>query len=417
MKSIFRNSFIKNVATLVAGTSIAQLIPILISPILTRIYSPEDFGLYAILIAISSICAIGSCLRYEYSIVQEKDDMSAIVLLRLSIYVCLISSLIILLLCIFFKSYISNFFGIDRLEDIILLAPLIVLLLGLFKALNLYAVRTEKYKSISLSNIYQSSSLGIGQITLKNSQFGLIYGYIFGHLVGLISLFYKILIFEKRIIKLKVSFLEIKKMAAKYYKLPLFSTPAAVADSMTIQIPILLIVKFFSETVAGFYSLTFRVLNLPATFLSQGIAQPFLKKISQMDNTTNEQLLFILKVCIGLFGIISPFVIIIWLYGEDLFSFVFGSDWKVAGEYSRIIIFAVAARFIVSPLSVVFTIDKNIKIGAIWQYLYLITLTSTLLIFSKESIYVFLIAFTVHEILLYFIYLLMILKVSLPIRT
>ena len=90
MRSLIENSFIKNVVTLVAGTSIAQLIPILISPILTRIYSPEDFGLYAILIAISSICAIGSCLRYESAIVQEKDSNNAIVLLRLSVYVCLI---------------------------------------------------------------------------------------------------------------------------------------------------------------------------------------------------------------------------------------------------------------------------------------------------------------------------------------
>jgi O-antigen/teichoic acid export membrane protein len=416
MKSLIKNSFIKNVVTLVAGTSIAQLIPILISPILTRIYTPEDFGLYAILIAISSICAIGSCLRYEYAIVQEKDSKNAIVLLRLSVYVCLILSIVIFFLCIFFGSYVSSFFGVNELQNIIFLVPLIVILLGLFKALNLYAVRNEKYKNISLSNIYQSSSLGAGQIYLKNSQFGLIYGYIFGHLIGLVSLFYKSLMFESRIIKQKVTFSEVKKMASKYYKLPFFSTPAAIADSMTIQIPILLIVKFFSESIAGFYSLTFRVLNLPASFLSQGIAQPLLKKISQMDNTTNEQFLFICKVFVTLFGIISPFVLLIWLYGVDLFMFIFGAEWKVAGEYSKIIIFAVAARFIVSPLSVVFLIDKNIKIGTMWQYLYLITLTVTLLIFSNESISIFLIAFTVHEIILYLIYLLMILKASLPKR-
>tara|TARA_Y100000589_G_C27122413_1_gene617025 strand:- start:1125 stop:1475 length:351 start_codon:yes stop_codon:yes gene_type:complete len=112
--------------------------------------------------------------------------------------------------------------------------------------------------------------------------------------------------------------------------------------------------------------------------------------------------------------IITPFILIIWFYAEDLFSFIFGSEWEEAGTYAKIIIFAVAIKFVVSPLSIIFTLDKNIKTGTIWQYCYLLTLSITLISFSSKPINTFLIAFTVHEVLLYSLYLLMILKVSLP---
>ena len=153
MKSFIKNNFVKNVATLVAGTSVAQLIPILISPILTRIYSPEDFGLYATIVAISSVCAISSCLRYEYAIVQEKNKESAISLVKLSFYICFIFSFLIFISILFFQDSITNFFNLDNLKNIIFFVPIIVLSLGLFKTLNFWNTRTENYENISLSTI------------------------------------------------------------------------------------------------------------------------------------------------------------------------------------------------------------------------------------------------------------------------
>lgn len=414
MKSFIKNNFVKNVATLVAGTSVAQLIPILISPILTRIYSPEDFGLYATIVAISSVCAISSCLRYEYAIVQEKNKESAISLVKLSLYICFIFSFLIFISILFFQDSITNFFNLDNLKNIIFFVPIIVLSLGLFKTLNFWNTRTENYENISLSTIYQSVSVGAGQIFLKFSQFGLIFGYLFGHIIGVLSLLLRTLKNDKELFSYKTDYLQLKHVALKYKKFPILSSPAAIADSLSVQLPILLIVKSFSSSVAGFYSLTYRVLNLPATFLSQGIAQPLLRQITKMDEGTYEQVIFILKVFLALLIIITPFTLIIWFYAEDLFSFVFGSEWAKAGMYAKIIIFAVAIKFVVSPLSIIFTLDKNIKIGTVWQYCYLLTLSVTLISFSSKPITTFLIAFTVHEVLLYFVYLIMILGVSLP---
>jgi O-antigen/teichoic acid export membrane protein len=105
-----------------------------------------------------------------------------------------------------------------------------------------------------------------------------------------------------------------------------------------------------------------------------------------------------------------PFIGFIGLFGEDLFVIVFGESWRVAGEMAAILVVAVAIRFAVSPLSSVLALDHNVKIGVLWQFIYLITITTTLFYFSSFSIASLLYAFVVHEVLLYLLYLLLILK-------
>jgi O-antigen/teichoic acid export membrane protein len=118
----------------------------------------------------------------------------------------------------------------------------------------------------------------------------------------------------------------------------------------------------------------------------------------------------ILKLFFILLVIMIPFIGFIGLFGEDLFVIVFGESWRVAGEMAAILVVAVAIRFAVSPLSSVLALDHNVKIGVLWQFIYLITITTTLFYFSSFSIDSLLYAFVVHEVLLYLLYLLLILK-------
>ncbi|MOA43651.1 hypothetical protein D3C78_1658230 [compost metagenome] len=93
------------------------------------------------------------------------------------------------------------------------------------------------------------------------------------------------------------------------------------------------------------------------------------------------------------------------MVGPDLFALVFGETWRKAGEYATVLIFAVAIRFAVSPLSTVLAMDHNIKIGTLWQMIYFVTITSTLYIFRNAGMETFLLAFTLHEVALYSLYL------------
>lgn len=107
-----------------------------------------------------------------------------------------------------------------------------------------------------------------------------------------------------------------------------------------------------------------------------------------------------------------PIIPVLFIWGDSLFSFVFGDKWREAGVYAGYLVIAVAIRFSVSPLSAVMGLEKNVKQGAFWQILYICTIIPTLYFSSSLPIQQFFIIFTIHEVVLYLIYLILILKSS-----
>ena len=107
-----------------------------------------------------------------------------------------------------------------------------------------------------------------------------------------------------------------------------------------------------------------------------------------------------------------PFIGFIWFFGEDLFAFIFGEAWREAGVMASILVFKVAINFVVSPLSIVLLLDHNIKLGTFWQFIYFITITLTLYIVSSWPLNDFLMALVIHDIILYSLYFVLILKTT-----
>ena len=191
---------------------------------------------------------------------------------------------------------------------------------------------------------------------------------------------------------------------------PIYSSAGALADTVSLQMPVFVLNNFFSSGVVGLFSLTFRMLSLPAALISKSVSQVLLQKVSQSLYSSSENLLpLVLKLLLLLVLLFLPFAAVLYFFGSDIFAFVFGEHWRPAGDYATIIVFAIWIRFSVSPLSSIMVLKKNVKKGMYWQFLYLITLTFTLLFFAKSEIQLFLLAFTIHEIILYVIYLLVIL--------
>ncbi len=177
--------------------------------------------------------------------------------------------------------------------------------------------------------------------------------------------------------------------------------------------PVFILTRFYSHTITGMFSLTFRVLNLPAIIISAAVGQVFFQKIVEISHTAPEKLnKYIIKTFIILFLTYLPIIPILFIWGDDLFAFVFGEQWREAGVYAGYLVIAVAIRFAVSPLSTVMGLEKNVKTGVFWQVLYICTIIPTLYFSSSLSIQEFFIIFTIHEVILYFIYLALIIKSS-----
>ena len=404
-------SFSKNVITLIAGTGIAQAIPIATIPVLTRMFTPEDFGLLALYAACISILGVVATGRYEMAIMLPKEDEDARVLLQLSVLVALFVSLLISIPVLIWNTQIAQFLGNNEIAVWLYLLPVSVLLTGIYQALTYWNNRQKKFINTSVSRVNQSLFQGFAQTSLGFLQTtgGLVWGQFIGVMSGLIYLLKKDCTYKKILKNTEIA--SIKKQSIRYKKFPKYGVFGALCDASAVQMPIMIITKFYSSSATGMFSLTFRVLNMPTSLISSAIAQVLFQKVVEISQTEPEKLNhYIVKMCLVLFVIYLPAVPILVVWGEPLFSFLFGNEWGQAGVYAGYLVIAVAVRFAVSPLSAVLGLEENIKMGVFWQVLYLCTITLTLYFFSSMPINQFFIAFVVHEVVLYLIYLILIIK-------
>ena len=412
IKIFLKSDFNRNILTLMTGTTIAQAIPIAISPILTRIYTPDDFGLLALFISVTSVLSVIATMRYELAIVQPSDEEDAFSLVVLSSVIAFFMSVLVFLLIYIFKEEIVATLGNQEIEAWLYFIPFTMFLAGLYQTLTFWNVRKECYTAVAKSKVAQGFTTATVQVGFKflTSSGSLILGYILG-------VFASCMFLLKRMVKAtptKNGFIKkenIFKNAKRYRKLPIYSTFGALSDSTSLQMPVFIISKFFDMSVTGMYSLTFKVLTLPVAIMSQALTQVLFQKVARLYNTDPEKVQFlILKIFIVLLSLMVPFVAFIWVFGVDLFAFVFGEPWREAGEMASILVFASAIRFSVGPLSGILALEHNIKLGVTWQVIYLVTISTTLYYFSSWPINNFLIAFVLHEIILYILYFHFILK-------
>ncbi len=413
IKNILKNEFIRNAFTLMMGTAFSQAIPIAIIPILTRIFTPDDFGLLALYGACVTILSVIIAGRYEITIMLPKSDKEAKILLQASV---IIIFLIATLLCIpifLFNKEIANLLGNENIAPWLYLLPFSALLTGIYQSLTYWNNRQKKFKNIAASRVNQSLTQGFIQTLLGFSKMGggLIVGQILGIASSVIFLLKKDGTYKK-IKDIKTKETIITKML-EYKKFPQYSIFGSLCDTAAAQMPVFILTRFYSHTITGMFSLTFRVLNLPAIIISAAVGQVFFQKIVEISHTAPEKLnKYIIKTFIILFLTYLPIIPILFIWGDDLFAFVFGEQWREAGVYAGYLVIAVAIRFAVSPLSTVMGLEKNVKTGVFWQVLYICTIIPTLYFSSSLSIQEFFIIFTIHEVILYFIYLALIIKSS-----
>lgn len=402
-------AFFRNIATLITGTTVAQAIPIAISPILTRIYTPEEFGLLALYISITSIFSVIATFRYELTIVQVQDDKDARSLIQLSFFLISIVSFFSLIFAVAYNVFDWNFLQNPDIGKWLYLAPLSIFLIGTYNVCNYWLLRKNSYQNMANGKMIQGGSISFFQVFIgffKST--GLIVGQILGQLLSVIYIYFSS----------KEKWKGIKRPALKqcldnakvYKKMPIYSTPGAFADNLSLQMPIFMISYFFGTYITGIFSFTFRMLNMPSALISAAVSQVLYKKINEAIQDTHYNIMgFVLKVFSILLALILPFAIFVWLFGEPIFAFVFGEEWRKAGAIASILVIAVVIRFSVSPLSSILSIEKNIKLGVSWQFTYLMTICTTLFLFRKAEITTFLWAFVVHELFLYSLYFLIIL--------
>jgi len=371
-----KESFVFDVLTLAGGTTFAQILTVLAAPVLTRLYGPDDFGVWAIYLSITSIISVIACMRYEYSIMLPESSEEAVNLLGLSFLAVLLVTGLTFPVIWCFKEPIVNILNSQQIGNYLWLVPPFIFVNGLFLALNSWNSRTKLFKRLSLSRVFSSVSSTVTQVGIgfieKTGASGLIVGSLAGQSIATFALGGQIWRDDRKLIVKNLSWEKIYEGFKKYRKFSLVDTWGALMNSISWQLPAFLLSAFFTPAVVGFYSLGFRLLQMPMSLIGGSISQVFFQRASRAfaEGTLASLVenVFRMLVVIGMFPIL-----ILTIVGSDVFTVIFGKAWAEAGIYAQILSLWAFVWFISSPLTAIYVVVKKYHFGFHYNFFNLIT--------------------------------------------
>jgi|GEM_PF-332097 O-antigen translocase len=359
------NSFFKSILLLAAGSSLGQLISLGFQPIITRIYSPEDMGVFSTLLAIVSMWTVISAGRYELAIVlpDEKKQAKAIV------FLCLIIAVIVSFVAGFwyFFKYLFKFNNnalLLRNYLFLFITPLVFI-----NACDLIfmkiAIREKQVRGLSLSQVARQLGDKLTKVCLGYvypRPISLIIGNIIGQMIRVCVLSYFVI---KSFFKnsCEVHRRDIFYVAKRYKKFPLVSSFSALLDVASMQVPIILLSSLFSEELVGYYGLCLAVLSVPMGVIGTSIANVFVEKIARVKNDVPYVQNLTLSLFKKLLFIGTLGMSLIVMYGDIIFYLIFGKTWKFAGICAMWTAPSLVLVLVFSPLSSLFSVYEKIEKG------------------------------------------------------
>lgn len=352
-----KNRFFRAVVTLASASAGGQLIMLAAMPFLTRLYTPEAFGVFAVFSALMGVVLVISSLRYELAIPLPLNHRTASRLLLIALAINLVVALITLCLVAVFRFRIAEWTETPLLASFLWVLPVAIVTGGTYKALNYWAIRRKDYQKIATTKLTQSSSNVVAQILgglAGIGAIGLILGQVIGQSAGITRL-WKGLSFKK--MRLEASTTHSIALLSRYRNFPKYDAPAAAVNAVSAQLPNVAMALIFGPVVAGLFYLADRILAVPMSLISQAVSQVMMGQAKGDISSGNLYGRVIQTLMAFLF--IGAFVSIVTIaLAESVFGFIFGQEWQSAGIFAAWLVIGLSIQFAYTPLSVVLVVTE-----------------------------------------------------------
>ena len=342
--------FYTNVFKLLTSISIAQLIPIIITPILTQYFTPEDFGVYGLYVSICSIFGIVASGKYDVAIMlpQKKEDSINILFLSFLItflFSTFCFSILNIFDDVFFKLTNSKF-----LKEYYFIIPISIFLISMNQSLIVWFNRNKKYNTIANQNLLKSGSNSGSSLILGIQSIHV--GLIISHLISLIIIsFWNIVHFIQECNKYNINQKLIRRNFLKYIDFLKFSTVSNLFNSFSNIGMTALIVIFFGPKIAGLYFLAEKLIAIPISFITSSVSQVYFQQASKLFHSNKKELIKLTnQIQKNVFFVLFPFLLICSVFGENIFS-LFGDEWTEAGVIVKYFAVFILFKNIYSPIS------------------------------------------------------------------
>lgn len=391
LKSSYKSKFVRNVAIVASGTAASQVIAIAFSPIITRLYEPEAFGILGTFLAIASILTPIAALSYPTAIVLQKKDIEAKAIARLSTYITISIASIFAVLLFSAGDWLAVLFRIEQITAFLWLLPLMILFSGFVEISSQSLIRRQKFAVTATSAVIHTLV-----VNLLNTSIGIFrpFASMLVYTTAIGNGIYAALLTirdarlnnkpnstEKNILGLR----NLRDLAKSYYDFPCFRTPQIIINSFSQNLPLLMLAALFGPTIAGLYALCKRLLDVPIQLIGKSVGDVFYPKLAEAASS-GINLTHLIKratLLLALAGLI-PFSLIVIL-GPNLFSFFFGTNWAISGEYARWLTPWIFVGFINRPSFSAIPILKLQKAAFIYEIL--LTLSRSIALYIGFAIY------------------------------
>ncbi len=337
IKRLYGSEFFKFSAVLLSSNIIAQVIGFIAYPFITRLYSPETFGVFNLFLSIVGILTLLATGQYELAIVLPKSEKKAIALFQLSFLLTVCLALLSFIVISLFKQNITSFFHQENLTSLLSFLPIYLLLYGFWRIMNYYFVRQKKYYNVSAYSIIQSV-ISSGMKCFLGFKGFLSFGLVWGQLLGqffatLVAMFFSDKLFFKHLKQWDMK--EIRIVAKTYSNYPKYQLPHGLLNMVASNLPVLLLSFYFEMGKIGLFSLALTVGVTPVMIFSNSIYQVLYSKMSERvqnkENIIHDCFAFC-KMCLIF---ILPFFILFMFVPESFFTMLFGIKWIGVGFYLK----------------------------------------------------------------------------------
>lgn len=350
LKSKFSSEFARNSLTIFSGNVIAQAIPFLAEPLLARLYQPSDFAVLAVYLSIANLFSIVATARYELAIMLPKEDRKAANVLGLSVLISFAVSALAFIVVLLFNAKICKVLNNEDVSSYLYLVPLSVLSVAWYQIFNYWNSRKKRFKNVMFSKTTQSVSNVSVNLALSIKALGLVMGQFLGYLFGSFVLMFAFLKKDKDKLSM-ITKKEMKEVAIEYQDFPKINTIHAFFDVLKQSGEVFMLSYFYIKENVGLHSRTLRLLFAPSSMIGSAVGQVFYQKGTETYHNGGDLRALVIKVLKSMALIALPVFLIVALFGDDLFAWFLGENYRMAGFYGRYLAPWLFFNFITMPIS------------------------------------------------------------------
>ena len=354
------SGLLRATVTLLMGGALAQLVPLLLGPVLARLFTPQAFGVFTTFSTVAATVAVVACGRYEFALPMARDEDEAAVLLAL----CARIGLLVLVLSVPLAALL-NMTGHLPLPWLL---PLAVAAAGALQLLIMWSNRAQRFRALAISRVLQYGGAALFQVALggalwwsarqpagAEAAWALVIAPVLAGVLAALVLVqpapaggWRALLPARAHPGMQQA---MRQVAVKFRDFPLLNTPHAFLGALQDALAVAMLVAFSGHAAAGFWGLGLRYLKAPATLVGSAVSQALYPRLAGAQPADAQRAVRQIMALLG--AVALGLMLVLMVAGPWLFRLVFGAAWQEAGELARALAPYIAVHFVAAPLAVV----------------------------------------------------------------